>query len=81
MSTRTADAPMASDARLAAEMGVSKSAVSLVVRGLRRPGVVFMTKVEATLGWSMRAQHLALADGEYAARFRRHIKQWTPPAS
>ena len=77
MSTATG----ATDSRVAEEMGVHKAAVSRVVNGNRYPGRDFMAKAEKTLGWSLRAQHQALADGKYAERFRRHIKQWTPPAS
>jgi transcriptional regulator with XRE-family HTH domain len=80
MSTDTV-ARIATDSQVATAMGVHKSAVSRVVNGTRRPGVEFMTKAQRTLGWSLRAQHLALADGKYAERFRSHIKQWRPPVT
>src|SRR4029077_8280671 len=67
------------DSAVATAMGVHKAAVSRIVNGTRRPGVEFMTKAEKALGWSMRAQHLALADGKYAQRLRLHIRQWKPP--
>jgi transcriptional regulator with XRE-family HTH domain len=79
--TRVTDGGLvvATDTEVAEAMGVDKAAVSRVVNGTRRPGRIFMDKAAEALGWSLRRQYVALADGKYAEQFRRHINAWKPP--
>ena len=71
----------ATDSQIADAMGVYKGNVSRIVNGVRRPTDDFITRAERGIGWTRRAQYIALADNKYPERFRAYIEQWTPPAS